>query len=79
MDGVDLVTEGIITMTKSMEYLDRGIIPESNNAAALLAKFCWKAMNYLYGRNQSESGKPDPFKPEYGAAPIDSEKTCSHT
>jgi hypothetical protein len=38
MDGVDLVTEGIITMTKSMEYLDRGIIPESNNAAALLAE-----------------------------------------
>lgn len=38
MDGVDLVTEGIITMTKSMEYLDRGIIPETTNAAVQLTE-----------------------------------------
>lgn len=38
MDGVDLVTEGIITMTKTIEYLDRGNIPESYNAAVQLAE-----------------------------------------
>lgn len=38
MDGADLITEGIITMTKALEYLDQGIIPESTNAAVLLSE-----------------------------------------
>lgn len=38
MDGVDLVTEGIITMTKALEYLDKGNIPESFNAAVQLTE-----------------------------------------
>jgi hypothetical protein len=34
MDGIDLVTEGIITMTKAAQYLeDQHAIPESSNAA----------------------------------------------
>jgi hypothetical protein len=34
MDGTDLVTEGIITMTKAAQYLeDQQTIPESSNAA----------------------------------------------
>ncbi len=38
MDGVDLVTEGIITMTKTLEYLDNATIPETFNAAVQLAE-----------------------------------------
>jgi hypothetical protein len=37
MDGVDLITEGVITMKKADEYLNNGI-PDSNNAAVLLSE-----------------------------------------
>lgn len=38
MEGVDLVTEGILTLTRVLEYLESGI-PDSDNAAAKLANF----------------------------------------
>lgn len=59
MDGVDLVTEGIITMTKTLEYLDRGIIPESNNAAVQLAEQLLESdeINFVVGTRLNEANQ----------------------
>ena len=39
MDGVDLVTEGILTLTQALEYLESGQTTGIDNAAGKLVEF----------------------------------------
>lgn len=50
MNGVDLITEGILTLTKAMEYLEKDEI-KKNDAAGLLVNFLLKSdvINIMMG------------------------------
>ena len=55
MDGVDLVTEGILTLTKTFEYLENGNV--ENNAAKTLMDFMLDSdcINFLVGAQMNKA------------------------
>ena len=55
MDGVDLVTEGILTLTKTLEYLESGKF--ENNAAKTLMDFLLDSdvINFLVGAQMNKA------------------------
>jgi len=55
MDGVDLVTEGILTLTKTAEYLEDGC--NTDNAASKLMKFMLDSdcINFLVGAQVNQA------------------------
>ena len=57
MDGVDLVTEGVITLSKTVEYLEEGRIPNLENSAVSLADILLEsdAIHLLVGSSVNEA------------------------
>jgi len=55
MEGVDLVTEGILTLTKTLEYLEKGVF--ENNAAKILMDFLLDSdvINFLVGAQMNKA------------------------
>lgn len=55
MEGVDLVTEGILTLTKTLEYLESG--KSENNAAQILMDFMLDSdvINFLVGAQMNKA------------------------
>lgn len=53
MDGADIVVEGILTLTKTLEYLNSGAYENKKDAAAMLVKFLLEAdyVNIVAGAN----------------------------
>ena len=56
MPGVDLVTEGILTLTKSLEYLESGI-GSNENAGVKLVKFLLDSdcINFMVGAKLNQA------------------------
>ena len=56
MDGVDLVTEGILTLTKTLEYLENGI-QDIDNAAGKLVKILLDSdcINFMVGAKLNQA------------------------
>ena len=56
MEGVDLVTEGILTLTKTLEYLENGT-PDIDNAAGKLVKFLLDSdcINFMVGAKLNQA------------------------
>lgn len=56
MEGVDLVTEGILTLTKALEYLEQGI-DGAQNAAVKLVKFLLDSdcINFMVGAKLNQA------------------------
>ena len=57
MDGVDLVTEGILTLTKALEYLETADNPIHNDAAGELVKFFLDSdcVNFMVGAKLNQA------------------------
>lgn len=57
MDGVDLVTEGILTLTKTLEYLESGQTTGIDNAAGKLVKFLLDSdcINFMVGAKLNQA------------------------
>ena len=56
MEGVDLVTEGILTLTKTLEYLENGTV-DIDNAAGKLVKFLLDSdcINFMVGAKLNQA------------------------
>ncbi len=57
MDGVDLVTEGILTLTRTLEYLEAENMPENDDAAQKLVKFFLDSdcINFMVGAKLNQA------------------------
>lgn len=56
MNGVDLITEGILTLTKALEYLEQGVDPV-DNAAVKLVNFFFNSdcINFMVGAKLNQA------------------------
>ena len=57
MEGVDLVTEGVLTLTKALEYLEAGNTNNIDNAAGKLVKFLLDSdcINFMVGAKLNQA------------------------
>ncbi|HPO50480.1 MAG TPA: hypothetical protein PLO89_09170, partial [Spirochaetota bacterium] len=64
MEGVDLITEGILTLSKVAEYLESGNIPKENNAAEKIIEYLLNndIINFIVGTKINEAHQ-DPKMP----------------